>query len=241
MHRPEAADVGDRLRRALGREHVSLLHVVCRRRHVSHVLPRCSTSTRRPEDQAHPEVTCYAESRDGIHWEKPQAWACSSSTARRKTISSGLATARTTSRPSRTPTPTACPNARYKALGCAAAQGWAGLARLQVARRHPLVAGARSAGDHRRRFRLAESGLLASRAEAVSGLSPQVSRGRARHHDRHIDRLLNWTDPVYLDYGDAPQEHLYTNAIQPYFRASRTCSSAFPRASSRSTSRSSRS
>jgi hypothetical protein len=31
--------------------------------------------------------------------------------------------------------------------------------------------------------------------------------------------FLNWTDPVFLEYGDAPREHLYTNAIQPYFRA----------------------
>jgi hypothetical protein len=31
--------------------------------------------------------------------------------------------------------------------------------------------------------------------------------------------FLNWTEPVFLEYGDAPREHLYTNAIQPYFRA----------------------
>ena len=33
------------------------------------------------------------------------------------------------------------------------------------------------------------------------------------------DDFLNWTDPVYLDYPNAPNEHLYTNAIQPYRRA----------------------
>jgi hypothetical protein len=31
--------------------------------------------------------------------------------------------------------------------------------------------------------------------------------------------FLNWTKPVWLDYGDAPPEHLYTNAITPYLRA----------------------
>ncbi|MBO3753435.1 MAG: hypothetical protein FGF53_00915 [Candidatus Brockarchaeota archaeon] len=31
--------------------------------------------------------------------------------------------------------------------------------------------------------------------------------------------FVNWTEPEWLDYGDAPQEHLYTNAVMPYFRA----------------------
>ena len=31
--------------------------------------------------------------------------------------------------------------------------------------------------------------------------------------------FVQWTKPKWLDYGDAPQEHLYTNQIQPYYRA----------------------
>jgi hypothetical protein len=31
--------------------------------------------------------------------------------------------------------------------------------------------------------------------------------------------FLHWTPPAFLDYGDAPREHLYTNAIRPYARA----------------------
>jgi hypothetical protein len=31
--------------------------------------------------------------------------------------------------------------------------------------------------------------------------------------------FLTWTEPVWLDYGDAPIEHLYTNQIRPYYRA----------------------
>lgn len=33
------------------------------------------------------------------------------------------------------------------------------------------------------------------------------------------DDFLNWTDPVFLEYPDAPVEHLYTNAVQSYDRA----------------------
>jgi len=31
--------------------------------------------------------------------------------------------------------------------------------------------------------------------------------------------FLHWTEPEWLDYGDVPKEHLYTNAVTPYFRA----------------------
>jgi hypothetical protein len=31
--------------------------------------------------------------------------------------------------------------------------------------------------------------------------------------------FLRWTTPEWLDFGDAPPEHLYTNAVQPYARA----------------------
>ena len=31
--------------------------------------------------------------------------------------------------------------------------------------------------------------------------------------------FLNWTEPEWLEYPDAPQDHLYTNAILPYARA----------------------
>jgi len=31
--------------------------------------------------------------------------------------------------------------------------------------------------------------------------------------------FLKWTEPVFLEYPGAPEEHLYTNAVQPYYRA----------------------
>ncbi len=31
--------------------------------------------------------------------------------------------------------------------------------------------------------------------------------------------FLHWTEPEWLDFGDAPLEHFYVNAITPYFRA----------------------
>jgi hypothetical protein len=31
--------------------------------------------------------------------------------------------------------------------------------------------------------------------------------------------FVTWTDPVLMEYGDAPIEHLYTNQTHPYFRA----------------------
>ena len=31
--------------------------------------------------------------------------------------------------------------------------------------------------------------------------------------------FINWTDPVPMDFGDGPMEHIYTNQTHPYFRA----------------------
>jgi hypothetical protein len=31
--------------------------------------------------------------------------------------------------------------------------------------------------------------------------------------------FIHWTDPVEMDFGDTPPEHLYTNQTSPYFRA----------------------
>ena len=31
--------------------------------------------------------------------------------------------------------------------------------------------------------------------------------------------FVNWTDPVWCEYPDAPREHLYTNQLRPYYRA----------------------
>jgi hypothetical protein len=31
--------------------------------------------------------------------------------------------------------------------------------------------------------------------------------------------MVNWTDPVYLNYNQGDGDHLYTNAVLPYFRA----------------------
>lgn len=45
-----------------------------------------------------------------------------------------------------------------------------------------------------------------------------------RHGVRWIERctskdFLHWSEPVPMDYGDTPPEHMYTNSTTPYFRA----------------------
>ena len=35
--------------------------------------------------------------------------------------------------------------------------------------------------------------------------------------------FVRWTDPEWLDWGDAPPEHIYTNAVVPYYRAPHIC------------------
>jgi hypothetical protein len=41
---------------------------------------------------------------------------------------------------------------------------------------------------------------------------------RSIHRSTSPD-LLNWSDPLQMDFGDTPPEHLYINGTHPYFRA----------------------
>ncbi len=55
--------------------------------------------------------------------------------------------------------------------------------------------------------------------ETLPVLPPKVSRRCAPIMTATSADFENWTQPEFLRYGDAPKEHLYTNAVQPYSRA----------------------
>jgi len=49
---------------------------------------------------------------------------------------------------------------------------------------------------------------------------PNAAGQRIRSVKRTTSKdFLHWTEPVWLDFGNAPLEHFYVNAISPYFRA----------------------
>ena len=168
---------------------------------------------------AHPEFTCYAESRDGIAWEKPKLGLFEFNGSKENNIVwAGDDTHNFT--PFKDANPECAADARYKALGGGSL---------------------RSGGKGLRAYK-SPDGIHWSlmREEAVITNGDFDSQNLAFWHPeqkRYLDfhrkgragvrnimtasstDFLNWTEPVFLEYGDASEEHLYTNAIQPYLRA----------------------
>jgi len=162
------------------------------------------------------EVTCVAESDDGIHFTRPKLglfeWQGNKDNS---IVWLGAGTHNFT--PFLDPNPAAPPDQRFKALASAgpkaslvafvSADGY----RWRKLREEPVI----TLGDF-------DSQNLAF-YDPLRKLYVEYHR-RGRNGFRDImtctsPDFVNWTEPVYLDYGAAPWEHLYTNAITPYFRA----------------------
>lgn len=162
----------------------------------------------------HPEFACYAESLDGKVWHKPALGIVDyqGSTAN-NIILAGEGTHNFA--PFIDRNPNCAPDAKYKAL---------------AGDRHGLKAYKSADGVHWSLMRdkpVITDGDFDS--QNIAFWHPVQKRYLAYHRKgrngvRDImmsvsQDFLNWNDPRYLDYGAAPVEHLYTNAIQPYFRA----------------------
>jgi hypothetical protein len=161
----------------------------------------------------HREVTCYAESKDGVNWTKPKLGLFDFEGSKDNNIVwDSPGTHNFT--PFKDTNPKAAADARYKAL----ALGKGGLLAFKSA-------------DGLRWSLLANKPVITRGAFDSQNLAfwdPHIGKYREYHRwfrgVREImtgtsDDFLTWTDPVLLDYPGAPVEHLYTNAIRPYERA----------------------
>ncbi len=164
----------------------------------------------------HPEFTCYAESRDGLTWEKPKlglfefqgskdnniVWAAKDDSTHNFAVF-------------RDENPACATDARYKAL--------AGMRGGLRAFRSP---------DGIHWSPMSDKPVITKGAFDSQNLAfwHPVLRKYVEFHRHFVkgvreimvatsDDFLTWTDPVVLDYGGAATEHLYTNAVLPYFRA----------------------
>lgn len=163
----------------------------------------------------HPEYTCYAESTDGLRWEKPALglFAFRGSKAN-NIIWAGPGAHNFT--PFLDGNPKAPPGSRYKAL--------AGV-------RGGLIA-YHSADGIRWSPMQAKPVLTAGAFDSQNLAFWDGDRGEYRAYWRYFDKanghrairtatsadFLRWGNQADLRYGDAPSEHLYTNAIRKYFR-----------------------
>ncbi len=162
------------------------------------------------------EVTCVAESRDGIHWTRPKLGLFKV----QGTVDNNVVLARHRGCHNFAPFVDANPDApadqRYKALGGTGAPG--------------LIAFASPDGLHWRELQkepVITKGAFDSQNNAFWSESEQqyvcyfrVFREGVRWIARTTSAdFIHWTDPVDLELDDKPRQHLYTNQIDPYVRA----------------------
>ena len=167
---------------------------------------------------AHPEVTCYAESKDGIHWTKPNLGLFEFNGSKENNIVwDGIGSHCFVAFKDENPD---CPEeARYK-----------GIARGQPRGKRGLYIFQSPDGIHWKLMRpepVITEGAFDSQNLAFWDKHTQLYR---EYHRTFVDGkraimtgtskdYVNWTKPVLLKYLDAPAEHLYTNAVRPYERA----------------------
>ena len=189
----------------------------------------------------HPSVIAYAQSSDGINWEKPNLGLFEFQGSRENNIvwtdepvTEGMFVFKDMN-------PTALASQRYKALGGTS---------------YPLVALASADAIHWKEIQgqksLIEEGLHRNAFDALnvgfwdpvrkhyvlifrdadSGMGAHPRSTPYQQRERPIynfglrsfkftssSDFKSWTSPVWADFGEAPHEHLYTNGTTPYFRA----------------------
>jgi hypothetical protein len=162
--------------------------------------------------ETHREVACYAESKDGIRFTKPDLGIVEFEGSKQNNIVwDGVHNFA----PFQDTNPRCAAGARYKAL----ASGGGGLVAFQSA-------------DAIHWSRMGDKPVITRGAFDSQNLAFWDSHiGKYRDYHRGFrngvrdimtctsDDFVHWTDPVFIECAGAPREHLYTNAIRPYERA----------------------
>lgn len=159
---------------------------------------------------------CYAESKDGIHWTKPELGLYQFHGSKRNNIVF-MGRGRQNFAPLKDANPDCSPDARYKALAGVAGDGgiwtfqspdgihWSPLSRGPVITHGAFDSVNLAFWDTtRKRYVDFHRGFRDGYRDVLTCTSTD---------------FRNWTQPVFLEYPDAPPEHLYTNSIAPYYRA----------------------
>ena len=182
---------------------------------------RGSHQDQKTKKAGHREVTCYAESKDGINWEKPDLGLFSFNGSKKNNIVwDGLGSHCFVA--FRDTNPNCAKEAKYKGIGAAyppkrklglyAFQSPDGKNWKQI-RKDPVVSQFHWAYD----------------SQNVAFWDNNANLYREYHRVYHQEKraimtstskdFINWTKPKLLRYQEGiPPQHLYTNAVQPYAR-----------------------
>lgn len=167
------------------------------------------------------ETTCYAESADGIEWTKPSLGLCTLNGSNENNIvlvdSAPFSHNFSPFKDTRADVPD---DERYKAIAGTSASGlfaFASADGLTWRKLMDTAAITKGAFDSQNvAFWSEHEGLYACylRTWNDGGFKGYRTVSRATSTD-----FITWTDPVQMDFGDTPPEHLYTNQTTPYYRA----------------------
>ena len=172
-------------------------------------------------DGSETEVTCYAESSDGIHFTKPALGLFEvHGTRSNNVVLAGQAPFSHNFAPFLDARPGVPAAERFKALAGTSERGLFGFVsgdglRWRKLRETPLIT--KGAFD-------SQNVAFWSASEQCYALYLRTWTGGDFAGFRTISRatstdFLDWSAPVQMSFGDAPREHLYTSQTHPYFRA----------------------
>ena len=166
------------------------------------------------------QVVCYAESADGKQWEKPELGIVEFEGSEQNNIIWDAEIGAHNFAPFKDTNPDCRPQALYKAMGSKGMEA--------------LYAFGSNDGIHWSLLQdepvITDGGFDSQNLafwDAERGCYVEYHRDTRKHGDEKVrdiktstsDDFINWSQPVWLDYGDAPIEHLYINQIAPYYRA----------------------
>lgn len=163
------------------------------------------------------ETTCYAESTDGIHFEKPNLGIFEVlGTRENNAILADMAPFSHNFAPFLDTRPGVEPAHRYKALAGTSQTGLVGFVsedglHWSKLREEPLITDGAFDSQNVAFWSETEGQYLCYLRTFVDGF-----RWIARTTS---EDFVNWTEVKNMNFGDVPSEHLYTNQTMPYFRA----------------------
>ncbi|MCE5251088.1 hypothetical protein LLG96_12800 [bacterium] len=163
----------------------------------------------------HPVLAAYAESHDGKTWVKPDLGLFEFNGSKHNNLVwTGPGSHDFT--PFRDPNPSCAPDALYKAVGNGGSDTLLGFKspdgiHWSLIQDKPIMTGLPFDTQNlafwdttRREYRA----YVRDFNNGVRGIKTSTSKD-----------FVNWTEPVWLEYPDSPEEALYTNQVKPYYRA----------------------
>ena len=173
--------------------------------------------------EPHAQFTCYAESRDGLKWQKPELGLVEFGGSKANNIILADPQASHNFAPFKDGNPACAAEARYKALA-------GGMTMLNGKKKSCLHAYQSADGIHWSKM-TGEAVITAGAFDSQNLAFWDANRGEYRAYWRISSNnvrairtatskdFAHWEHQADLTYGEAPAEHLYTNAIRAYFRA----------------------